>query len=80
MYLQNSHTRLAIQTHRSLPDEQHKKKRKIVLVSEDLAKLKYVTTYINEYSQKNQFSFFNRLVRRFRRKKLPNDVSIFMIR
>ena len=54
-------------------DAQRKKEVRIVLVCEDIAKLKYMTTYIDECSRKDQFSF-NRCVRQLRRKKLPNDV------
>ena len=54
-------------------DEHRKKEVRITLVCEDIDKLKYVTTYIDECSRKDQFSF-NRLVRQLRRKELPNDV------
>ena len=57
------------------PDEHRKKEVRIVLVSEDIAKLKYVTTYIDERSQNDQFSL-NRFVRRTRRKKLPTNVRM----
>jgi two pore calcium channel protein 1 len=55
-------------------DEHRKKEVRIVLVSEDIAKLKYVTTYIDERSQNDQFSL-NRFVRRTRRKKLPTNTQ-----
>ena len=46
----------------------------IKLLNEDIAKLKYETTYINELTRGERFSF-DRLIRHWRRKRLPTNVS-----
>ena len=54
-------------------DEHRKKEVRITLLSEDISKLRYETTYIDELSQREPFSF-DRFVRRFRQIKLTKHV------
>ena len=62
----------------SSTDEKRKKEVRITLLPEDIKKLKYEITYLNETQRLSKRFSFDRLIRRWRRislEKLPENVS-----